>query len=722
MLSAGVAALLNSGTIERLRPRPAPGLTEIRPMLEAFPFPVAMRDASGHERFANALHAAWVSENRDEIHSEAATRRNQIEDASALHGQLVESELFCAGASTMEGRYYLVRKQCIHVDDEPLVLVTVTDLTAERQARARLQSVLAQQLELLQHTNHFVQRLIDVIPEPVYVKDERGRYVMINEAFARQRSQNPDDILWRTAKDLAPDNRVARSVSDEDLSVLAGASVYKEDVSPHPITGEPRYRIVTKGSCMNAEGQKVIIGANFDITQRRLFEQALEAKLEQEKTQHRRTQEFVQRIMDLVPFPLYVKDAQSRYQMVNEAMVRNRAIPREQLLGRTGMPEESGAEALYRLFEEDGAVLAGQHVLREENGIHDYTGREYWHVLSKDCCLDPEGNQVIVGAHIDLTELRKAEAELKSSLEREVQLRERTQEFVQRLIDVIPDPMYIKKGAGSYVMVNQAFADYHARDKHQIVLAAGPLSNPRSATNILSRQEDDEVLAGKEVYKEEHTIRRATGEEVFRIVTKRRSVYVDGESVVVGIDHHITRWRQAERELQRLAAEDVLTGIANRRHFRQETERALSLAARHAQPLSLLIFDLDHFKHVNDHYGHQAGDEVLVETVRRCRETLRQSDVPGRWGGEEFVVLLPQTGIRDALQVSERLRILLAANPVATSAGAVPVTLSGGVAQWHAGESLDELIARADAALYRAKTGGRNAIFSAEADVQTHAA
>jgi len=693
-------------------------------LLESLTLAAALRKPDGtlvefnrhYRKWQNAFEARLISDDE-------ARLREQREDAEALRGTNTDREVFCQHPDTGNPSFFRISKRrCSDAEGNPLILITVADLSAERNMTHRLQSALAHQLELVQNTNQFVQRLIDVIPEPVYVKDDKGHYIMINEAFAKQRDQRSEDIVWRTARDLAHNRNAAMVVSDEDLSVLAGASIYKEDMAPHPITGEPRYRIVTKGTCTNAEGQRVIVGANFDITERRRFEQQLESNLENEQARHRRTQEFVQRIMDLVPFPLYVKDAQSRFVMVNEAMARDKCMSKEELIAHMGLQDHASPEELYQHFEEDGAVLAGMKVYKEVHKRHEYTGRETWSIVSKDCCLDPEGNQVIVGAQIDLSELRLAERTVQQSLAREVQLRERTLEFTQRLLDVIPDPVYIKKAGGRYVMVNDAFARYHDHPREEILNAPEIDLSQASDVKLQSLTEDRMVLDGQELTKEEHTTRKATGEEVFRVVTKRRSVYFDGEPVVIGIDHHITNWRLAERELMRMAGEDALTGMANRRRLRDEAERSISLAHRHGHTLAVLIFDLDHFKHVNDRYGHQAGDEVLIEIGKRTRAALRRDDLPARWGGEEFVVLLPQTDIKEAWAVAERLRLSVAGQAIHTSAGKIDITLSGGLAQLLPSEAMDQLIARADSALYGAKESGRNKVHLAAVPSATAAA
>ncbi|GAB2881122.1 hypothetical protein GCM10027046_06660 [Uliginosibacterium flavum] len=439
---------------------------------------------------------------------------------------------------------------------------------------------------------------------------------------------------------------------------------------------------------------------------------ALAALATQAQTQKKETWDFIRRIINVIPYPVYVKDARSCYVLFNTAFELDKAKSYEQLIGRDGLAPGSSEEAIRLHYLEDGEVLAGRTIYKEEHRNHAVTGQELYRVITKGTCSDPTGEPVIVGVRFYVTEQRIAQRSAQEALERETALREQVQQFVQRLIDVIPDPVYIKKTGGRYVMVNDAFAEYRHLDKSYIVSSAYP--PPPAPVDVLTRQasieEDNSVLVGGEILKEEHVIRKATGEEVFRIVCKRHSIYFDNEPVIIGIDHHITRWRVAERELQRLAQQDALTGIANRRHFREEADRAIDRAERYGEPLSLVMLDLDHFKHVNDSYGHQAGDQVLLETVSRINSCLRKSDIAGRWGGEEFVVLLPHTDAAEALFAAERLRTALAASPILADANALTITLSAGFAQRLAGETLDSFIARADTALYQAKNSGRNRV------------
>ncbi|MBK6696160.1 MAG: diguanylate cyclase [Myxococcales bacterium] len=165
-------------------------------------------------------------------------------------------------------------------------------------------------------------------------------------------------------------------------------------------------------------------------------------------------------------------------------------------------------------------------------------------------------------------------------------------------------------------------------------------------------------------------------------------------------------------DAQRLAATDSLTGLLNRRAFVEVVARDVSLAHRHSSPLSLLLLDLDHFKQVNDVYGHAVGDLVLSTTAGALAQTVRKSDLVARWGGEEFVVALSHTAASGARVMAERLRRQIADRAIALPDRTFNVTSSIGVASLGPNEDLDGLLVRADRAMYQAKSKGRNRVES----------
>jgi diguanylate cyclase (GGDEF)-like protein len=164
-------------------------------------------------------------------------------------------------------------------------------------------------------------------------------------------------------------------------------------------------------------------------------------------------------------------------------------------------------------------------------------------------------------------------------------------------------------------------------------------------------------------------------------------------------------------DLQQLATLDDVTGVSNRRHFLEVAGREVDRARRYGRPLAAVLFDIDLFKQFNDSYGHATGDEVLWAVAARCRQVLREVDLLARYGGEELVVLLPESTPQDAARVAERLRLAVADSPIYTRCGPLNVTISLGVAALTpdcAGAAA--LIDRADAAMYRAKQAGRNGV------------
>lgn len=169
-------------------------------------------------------------------------------------------------------------------------------------------------------------------------------------------------------------------------------------------------------------------------------------------------------------------------------------------------------------------------------------------------------------------------------------------------------------------------------------------------------------------------------------------------------------------EAQAQAITDVLTGIYNRRGLFQLGEFEFRRARRIRRPFSAMIFDIDHFKRINDHHSHAIGDQVLQKLAERCRQNSRAIDLMGRYGGEEFVILLPETNIEAAKTIAERQRKSIMDAPFQTDVGALRITISIGVAEARREDTLNTLIEKADVALYKAKSAGRNRVCLYEAD------
>jgi two-component system, cell cycle response regulator len=216
---------------------------------------------------------------------------------------------------------------------------------------------------------------------------------------------------------------------------------------------------------------------------------------------------------------------------------------------------------------------------------------------------------------------------------------------------------------------------------------------------LTSRGEKTDIVAGLEAGADDYLAKPFDpGELRARVDVGRRMIELQA------------RLQEAHEAVAHEAMHDPLTGVLNRRAFGDVLTRALSAERRHRGGLTLGICDVDEFKKVNDVQGHQAGDDVLRGLVRIVAATLREHDVLSRFGGDEFVVLAERIGDADVASLFERVRAAVAADPIPTRAGGVPITISFGVGMWRDDDTEDLLLARADAALYRAKSEGRDRV------------
>lgn len=189
-----------------------------------------------------------------------------------------------------------------------------------------------------------------------------------------------------------------------------------------------------------------------------------------------------------------------------------------------------------------------------------------------------------------------------------------------------------------------------------------------------------------------------------------RAMHYRGAEALVLAVRDITEHKAMEARLRHLASTDPLTGIANRRHFMEQGRAEFSRSGRYGYPLSVMMLDVDHFKRINDTYGHDIGDRALRALTQECGYALRGSDLIGRLGGEEFALLLPSTALTGAHILAERIRAQVERMRVMAPSGELAFTISIGVCALAGDDDFDALLNRADKALYAAKHGGRNRV------------
>jgi len=292
------------------------------------------------------------------------------------------------------------------------------------------------------------------------------------------------------------------------------------------------------------------------------------------------------------------------------------------------------------------------------------------------------------------------------------QLMLNNEQLLRAMLEILPVPIYIaRRSDGRMLFVNRKTCLLFQQ-------SAGPLLRSRSTDYFVNPQDRenlrDMVEDVGDIREVEVKMRTAQGRE---FTAELAAIIIDhgGEPAVLVALNDISQRKKLEAELFHQASFDALTGISNRRYFLLQAEQEMRRAKRFARDLSVMMIDLDHFKPINDKYGHAVGDAVLVGVVKTSLESLRQSDVMGRLGGEEFAVILPETGLAAAMDVANRLRAHIADHPIVTVKTAVTCTASIGVAQMKPEDgTIDDLLHRADDAMYRAKEHGRNRVDMAE--------
>jgi len=282
--------------------------------------------------------------------------------------------------------------------------------------------------------------------------------------------------------------------------------------------------------------------------------------------------------------------------------------------------------------------------------------------------------------------------------------------FSEGLLDAVPSPVWFKDAELRFRNYNQAFREVNKVEGDAWI--GRTLSEVWKSDLSIEHEELDRRLLQGEANKPCEVVSRF-GDGSERDVLMCKTAFHDGEgrpAGIIGMMVDISERKAMERELRRMATIDPMTGAHNRRHFLNTAAHELERAQRHARPLAVLMLDIDHFKAINDGYGHALGDEAIQTFVKVCATTLREHDTIGRLGGEEFAILLPETVLDRALDVAERLRQRVEAIVLQCPAGPVSFTTSIGVCALKPGDSVSHVLNRADLALYAAKNGGRNMV------------
>jgi len=404
-------------------------------------------------------------------------------------------------------------------------------------------------------------------------------------------------------------------------------------------------------------------------------------------------------LFEALPVGIYriaLDGGEGRFVEVNPALVRMLGVASERAF--LDMP-------ISRMFEEPeemrrlmGWVEARGTVGHFEAKLCTVDGREVLANITAQKMEDAEGRTYHAGVVEDVTGRRQVEAELARS---QAQMRDVADSFPEAVYQFLVAP----DGSLSFPFVSEGVrrlyglapeADIH----HAETLIAPVVEEDRPRLHPPSR----ETLAERPIWQAEFRIHTPEGEK-WLFGRARATLPADGSVVFNGVLIDVTERVRLERELEYQATYDTLTGIYNRLKFEQMLEGELARARRYRYPLSLAMFDIDHFKRVNDNFGHASGDVALRMVADAAGEELREGDLYARWGGEEFMVLLPETDLEGAEQLAERVRVRVAR---ASIPDVGRLTISLGVTVYRPDEPAKVLLKRVDQALYRAKSEGRD--------------
>lgn len=463
----------------------------IEGVMDSLPLAVSVKNAAGIVMLTNRAYCEGLQVNswellgktsRQIVPDEIADRLDAIDRLTLETGRQHTIEDWF-DISRIKRRVFLRITKCRCVDRSgQYVVVTTFEDQSEVRGYANKMANLSMNVEA------FVQRLIRTLPNPIYVKNAESRYVMANAALGEQWGMRVEDMIGMSSRELFGEE-IGGAIEEEDRRVLAGETVLKEDCVPYHQSGHMRYWSVSKTACTDVDGNRIIVGTNFEITGLRDTEIELRAALARQT--HMR--QFLQHVFDALPHPMFVKDRQLRFLMTNRALSDFHGCSPDQIVGKTAFDlHDEAAEKV--LVAADESVLepeagAAASMVTEVN-LQDAQGGARQFLVRRIACSGMDGEPVIVGIAFDVTDMRKLEADLRSALEWQTH----NLAFLQDVFDAIPTPISVKNEQHRYVMANQAMADAFGMTREEMLgKTTRDVNLPEVATETMTA--DDRLFA-----------------------------------------------------------------------------------------------------------------------------------------------------------------------------------------------------------------------------------
>lgn len=709
----------------------------------------------------------------DFLPSEIAQRAYDEEQEIIRTGRTITDRIEINPSRDGHLRWITTTKAPIY-DKDGKVIGTVgisRDITARKEAEQALEAE-----RLLMRT------LIDNMPDTVYVKDKECRKILANKADLELLGlDDVSKVIGKTDFDLYPKEMAEKFFADDQIVLQTGQPVFDREELFHDRHGKLRWLLTTKMPLRSNDGELIgLLGIGRDITERKVMEQVLERErsllrmLIDSLPDNIYIKDSECRKMISNPADVQYMGFTTEADVIGKndfdvfpAEIADKFYQDDLTVLNTGQPIIEREEPVYGVDGKEHWLLTSKYPLRNDDGrVIGILG------IGRDITARKKFEQALQQAYDDLeqrvvertAELAQANAELRNEIAERRRLEEAERQRIQelealgatmtdisaeleltKLLRAIVDRVVALLGAdfGELALYDEERNDLETLVGHYegvdycgertplgigalgtVALYRQPIIIENYATwpqRIPRKKELSPFTALYAPLVSGHKLMGAIGVGAAlgtRTFTQKdlRLIEMFAQQAAIAIQNaHLFS------EVQRLAITDTLTGLFNRRYFMERARIEFERTRRYHTPLSVVMLDLDHFKDVNDTYGHLLGDIVLQNIGKICRETLRCVDIVGRYGGEEFIILLPETPITKAYITAERLRKSIAEAVTPSDQGDIRVTASLGIStKTEAVENLDTLLVQADRALYHAKGRGRNKVVICETDPAKH--
>jgi diguanylate cyclase (GGDEF)-like protein/PAS domain S-box-containing protein len=556
----------------------------------------------------------------------------------------------------------------------------------------RANQALGNQLRLIEH-------LIEAIPSPIFYKDENGRYLGCNRAYAKLAGATREALIGKTAHDIWP-KETADKIQAADDELLRNPGIHESreyESSRNAAGGERHDMLMRKTTFLKSDGSVGgILATMWDVTEKKRAEQAVKDKLN-----------FIEHLIEAIPSPIFHKDENGRYLGCNRAYAKLAGMTREALIGKTAhdiWPKETAD----KIQAADDALLknSGIHESQEYESSRDAAdGTRRDMLMRKTTFLKSDGGiGGILGTMWDITEKKRTERAFESQLQ-----------LVQQLIEAIPSPVFYKDENKRYLGCNRAFEQFIGKTRMELF--------GKTAYDIWSKEladtysdADDVLLKKPGTQQYEAPLTSADG-KLHSVMFHRATILKSDGSVggLISVAFDITEKKMLEQSLRDQALHDPLTSLYNRRYLDEVLQREFARAGRSRASIGIVMSDIDHFKRINDTFGHDCGDEVLRRVARTLSSHVREGDVVCRYGGEEFTIILPGASLDQTRKRAEQIRESIGRLEISHGDAAVgPITMSFGIATFpDHGQTPRPVVKAADEALMHAKESGRNRVVAA---------